>query len=134
MDSVLEFPPDVADDITGLLYLGQLTKEVHWGGHTFLLRTLRMQEELAIGLLTKEYESTFALGRAIAAATVGAALEELDGVEFVAALGPDVLSRVKSKYDHVRQWFWPVIEKLYQEYLDLQKKQIEAFEAFEGNS
>jgi hypothetical protein len=134
MESLAEFPPDVAEDVSGLLYLGQLTQHVSWAGHSFLLRTLRLHEELAIGLITRKYEETFTLGKAVAAATVGAALMEVDGVEFATPLGPDAESSIDHKFHEVQKFFWPVIETLYEKYLLLQQRQLEAFGALESKS
>jgi hypothetical protein len=134
MESLTEFPPEIGQDVTGLLYLGQLTKEVHWAGHSFLLRTLRLHEELAVGLVTKKYEETFTLGKAIAVATVGAALEEVDGTSFAPPLGPDIEVSIEHKFNQASKYFWPVVQKLYEEYLEIQKRQINAFDALESKS
>jgi hypothetical protein len=134
MESLTEFPPEIGQDVTGLLYLGQLTKEVHWAGHSFLLRTLRLHEELAVGLVTKKYEETFTLGKAIAVATVGDALEEVDGTSFAPPLGPDIEVSIEHKFNQASKYFWPVVQKLYEEYLEIQKRQINAFDALESKS
>jgi hypothetical protein len=134
MESLAEFPAETVQDVSGLLYLGQLTKQVSWGGHSFLLRTLRVHEELAIGLVTRKHEQTFTLGKAVAAATVGAALMEVDGTEFAAALGPDAESNIDHRFNKVQEYFWPVIERLYEEYLELQDQQLKAFDALQSKS
>lgn len=134
MESLSEFPAEIAQDVSGLLYLGQLTEQVHWAGHTFLLRTLRLHEELAVGLVTKKYEETFTLGKAVATATVGAALEQVDGTPFAPPLGPDVEVSIENKFSQASKYFWPVIERLYEAHLELQGRQLNAFRALESKS
>lgn len=130
-----EFPPEVAEEVIGLLYLGQLTSDVHWAGHNFTLRTLKTGEELAVALLLKDFTDNIGMAKAYATATVAAALESVDGRPLIGALGPDVRVSIGDKHQYLSEnWYWPVIEFLYNEYLKLLERQIAAFQAFEGKS
>lgn len=128
------FSPESAQDVNGLLVLGALTHAVAYGGHNFVLRTLRAGEEIAVTLVTKEYADTLGYAKAYAIATVSAALELVDYMPMYEALGPDMSTPIRQKFTTVSQWYWPVVEKLYNEYLVLLERQINAFEELQVKS
>lgn len=128
------FPPESADAIHGLLSLGYLEKRVSFAGHSFVLRTLKAGEEIAVTLTTKEYAETVGYAKAYAIGVVAASLELVDGAPMMGALGPDMVTPIQQKYAIVSQYFWPVVEFLYKEYLALLEEQIEAFKAFQVKS
>ncbi len=125
----------ISNDLYGLLVLGALDKEVEWGGHAFRIRTLKVGEELAVTLIIKDYTETVGQMKAYATATVAAALEQVDGRPLIAPLGPDIRASVRQRYEYIRDnWYWPTIEFLYTEYLELLQRQIKAMEELEGKS
>lgn len=128
------FPPESAVAIHGLLHLGYLEKQVSFAGHTFVLRTLKAGEEIAATLVVKEYSETVGYAKAYAIAVVSASLELVDGAPMFGALGPDMVTPIHQKYSVVSQYFWPVVEFLYKQYLALLEEQIEAFKAFQVKS
>jgi len=135
-ESVIDpvFDPRVAEDVQGLLYLGYLEETIQMFGHSFTMRTLEVGQELEIGLLIKEYTGTVTQGRALAAATVAASLEAVDGRTIYQQLGPNDKDSVRRKFDYVLKWFWPTIETLYNEHLRLQQRQIDSYEEFMSKS
>lgn len=128
------FPRESADEITGLLSLGYLSKNVSYAGHTFLMRTLRSGEEISVNQIVKEWDQTVGFAKAYAIAVVSASLELVDGMPMFSALGPDMKVPIQQKFETVRQWFWPTIEFLYEAYTELVKDQIQAFEALQVKS
>lgn len=128
------FPPESSAAITGLLQLGRLEKQVSYAGHTFVVRTLKAGEEIAVTLITKDYAETMGYAKAYAIAVVAASLELVDGAPLFGQLGPDMVTPIEQKYHTVSQWYWPTIEYLYNEYTELLREQFEAFEAFQVKS
>jgi hypothetical protein len=48
--SIEDFPPEIREDVEGLLWLGYLEDSFDFCGHQFVIRTLRGDEELLAGL------------------------------------------------------------------------------------
>lgn len=122
----------LAEDALGLLHLGRLTAETDIRGHKVRLRTLKIGEELEIGILVKPYTGTPEEGRAYACAVVAASIDAIDGRPLVTVLGPDA-DVIAKKFDVVRsKMYWPVINDIYEKYITLQQRQLEALEDVQG--
>ena len=122
---------ELSEDLISLLNLGDLKYEIEVRGHKIVLRTLRMSEELEIGLFIKPYIGTLDEGRAIATATVAASIESYDGKSLITAIGP-YENVLRKKFDFIKdKMYWPVIQIIYEEgYIPLVKKQVETIEEF----
>src|SRR4051812_6796279 len=72
------FSPEVHNDVVGMIFLGALTDEFDVFGHRIVLSTLTAGEELSIALVIKDCQATLAQGKAMAIATVAAAVERVD--------------------------------------------------------
>jgi len=131
-----EFSPETAVAVDGLMWLGHLEDEVKFGGHTFLLRTLKIAEELEAAVIAKEYLETFGQTKATAAAHVAAALTSVDGDDsFCPPIGPDAKQHLRAKFNYVTEnWYWPLTEHLFGKYVDLVRRQADAIEAVENLS
>lgn len=127
------FDPSVRSDMESLLTNGFISKEVDMAGHVFLLRTLKIGEELAVSDACKNYQGDFTQAKAIATATVAAALEAIDGRPLMHHLGPDPSHNISKKFQYVRnKWYWYIINELYEHYRDLLERQAIAFEELRG--
>jgi hypothetical protein len=119
----------VSNDTLSLLNLGELRTHMDVRGHSVELRTLKMDEELEIGLVIQRYQGTIEEGRALATAVVATAVENIDGKPLISTLGPgeNIISR---KFDYVRtRMYWPVIKIIYEEgYIPLVERQVESLE------
>lgn len=116
------FPEQWKDEFEGLLYLGYLRKEVKSVPfHTFVVRTLTVNDKLEVALACKEYQDSLSYGRAYRAAVVAAGLETVDGRDLVASsLNTNVFSQ---KLDYiVNNWYDGVIDVLYREIDQLEGK------------
>lgn len=129
-DPVLEEEPP-STDVVNLLNLGELKARMDVRGHEVWLRTLKINEELQIGVLIQPYVNTIEEGRALATATIAAAIDSIDGKPIVMNMGPDE-DTLKRKFDYVRtRMYWPVIKMIYEEgYIPLVRRQVEAIEEF----
>ena len=109
------FPDQWKESFEGLLYLGYLHKEVtSIPFHTFVVRTLTVNEKLEISLATKDYQDTLGYGRAYRAAVVAAGLESVDGKELIASAKGTNVFRQKFEYV-INNWYDGVIDLLYME-------------------
>lgn len=127
-----QIPPVTRGNLDNLLINGKITETISFGGHEFIMRTLTVGEELAISAICSGYEGTLAQGRALATATVAAALESVDGLPLVQSMGPDPSVAIRQKFNFIKnRWYWNIIAHLYQEYMKLLEKQLEAFETLQ---
>jgi hypothetical protein len=101
--SLDEFPEEVREDVEGLAWLGYLEDSFDLFGHSFVVRTLKGDEELLAGLLTKDYESTMTQGKAFAWANVALSLVSVDGDEdFCPEIGPDRQANARARFNAAR--------------------------------
>lgn len=116
-----------SDDFMELSLLGYLTADVDWCGHHFVIRTLKVGEEIIAGKLIKRDEESVAAFKATHTVVVAAALVEVDGVPFLPPLGKDDLEHnIRQRYKYLQDnWFWPTVEFLAAEHNKLVKRQAE---------
>ena len=112
-----------------LLQTGHLVSEVNVGSHRIEIRSLRVGEEFQAALLAKRYEETVEAGRALATALVAAAIMRVDGKPLVG----DPLTAgdltLEAKFLHILDnWYWPPIQRVYNEYGVLIKGVTDAYE------
>lgn len=124
VDSNLAFDERHVEPFTGLLYLGALRKTFKWMGHTFTIRTLGTDEQLAIGLLVKEWDDSIAQNRAYSAAVVAAAVETVDGQPLPGpAFEETDEARLRRRFNVVTStWYDATIDAVFNEYLNLRIK------------
>lgn len=135
-DELAEFPPEVREDVNGLIYLGELTDSFEFCGHTFTLRTLRAGEEFAAAQAISEYRDTLKEPDAWVTAQIGLALVAIDGDdEFCPPAGPNPAAFAKARFNYVtKNWYWPTIHFLYQCYTVLLTRQLEAMRSMQDLS
>jgi len=114
------FPEEWKEPFEGLLYLGYLHKEIKKiPFHTFVVRTLTVNEKLEITLATKDYQDTVGYGRAYRAAVVAAGLESVDGRELIPSVKGTNTFRQKFEYV-INSWYDGVIDVLFAEIDELE--------------
>lgn len=119
-----EFDERYREDFEGLVFLGSLSKTFRWLGHRFTIRTITVDEQLHVALLTKAYAGS--LGDALAYRTAVAALsvQRVDGEDLPVPIGPsDGFAYAQQRFDFVKaRWFQYTIDAIYNEYLGLDDK------------
>jgi len=128
------FDDAISEDLDGLLYLGALSKEVSIGSHRIVIRTLKAGEELACAQIVRDYDGGLASVRAHNIAKAAAAIESVDGRPIATPLGPgDTLKVVREKFDYISDnWYYPVIDILVIENMELLARQAAAIEEYRG--
>jgi hypothetical protein len=125
------FDERYVEKFKGLAFLGALTARFSWLGHEFVIRTLGINEQLAVAQVTDKYKGT---GEQLAYATAISAMSvvSVDGEELPTPVGED---QVLAEWAHRRfayvkdNWFQYTINEVFQQYLqleDLVNKVIEA--------
>jgi len=135
-EGLAQFPPETQQAVDGLIWLGHLQEDLEFCGHSFVVRTLRGDEELMASALMKEYVETLGQSRAWVWAVISLALVSVDGNEsFCPQAGPDRMAYARARFKYITQnWFWPVAAAVFQTYTDLQERQSEAMQAAEDLS
>jgi hypothetical protein len=80
-DDLPEFDPHYRDPFYGLIYIGALSRDFDLFGHRIKIRTLKQNEILMIGEITKPYLATLSEAKAYTQAVVSMALVTVDGRE-----------------------------------------------------
>lgn len=135
-DGFDDFPDAVSDAVDGLAWLGHLTQRVEKWGHSWTLQTLKASEELEAGLIAKEYENTFGQVKASAWAHLAMSIVAVDDDEdFCPSIGPDPKQYARAKFRYMTEnWYWPIGEFLFGEYVSLVQRQVAALDAVEDLS
>lgn len=131
------FDGDIRADVDGLISLGALSNpNIEFCGHTFGLRTLRIDEDLASAIVIEPFRNTLKEPEAWAAAIVALALTHIDGEEdFCPQTGPDKVAYAQARYRYVTsKWFQPTLDFLFEEYNVLLEKQAQVTRAVQDLS
>ncbi|THA72580.1 hypothetical protein E6R60_27000 [Streptomyces sp. A0642] len=115
-----------SENFRGLLYIGSLTERFSWLGHDFVIRTLAVDELLAVSLVLKEYQGTGG-GEQLAYATamVSMSVVSVDGEELPAPIGEDqkLAEWAHRRFAYVKNnWYQYTISHVFQKYLELEDK------------
>lgn len=110
-----EFPEQVSEDVRGLSWLGYLEDSFSEFGHHFSIRTLKGDEELAVGILTKEYRETMMEVKAFVWANTALTLTSVDhDDEFCEAVSTDPLENYRARFNWcLSNWHYPLAEEIY---------------------
>lgn len=111
-------------DFEGLLYLGKLSTEFKWMGHTFSIRTLTVGEILEVGLVHQAYSQTMMAAKAYQAAVVASCVEAVDGQSLPMPISNDKSdTELINKFRFIlRSWFPPTLDAVYEQYLLLEAR------------
>lgn len=126
-----KFPPNVSQDVEGLLWLGYLTDTFDLYGHRFVIKTLTRGERLIVSQLVKEFENTLGLADAYETAQIAASLVMIDGMPLAdIEPGEDPSRRIRENFERVKKWYDPVLAQLSERIVALNMRQAQAFIAF----
>lgn len=131
-----QFDQSTTDAIDGLIHLGELTKDVEFCGHTFGLRTLRIDDDLAASKVVEDFRGTIKEADAWTSSQVALALTHIDGEEdFCPQAGPSKTAFARARFQYITSnWFQPTIDYLFTEYAALLEKQALAIRAVQDLS
>lgn len=113
------------DSLNDLIELGHVSTEVSYAGHTFGLRTLHIDEELAAAKAISNWSGTPREHIAWATSVVAMSLTHVDGdPDFCPAVAKDVSTNAIGRFNYVsKSWHWPVVELLYSKVAELAQEQ-----------
>lgn len=119
-----DFPEEARESVTGLAWLGFLEDTVYIWGHEFRIRTLRVGEELQVGLLTKKYADSIGEENAVATATVAMALKSIDGDTNFCPQAMKESAFAEQRYQWLQaNCYMPTVIRIFEAYLGLIQEQ-----------
>lgn len=131
MESSQDFlEKDKLDAFVQIVNIGHLSKTFEWFGHKFEIRTLSIEEELAIGQLVKEYKDSITEEKAVAVAIAAASLISINDRLFKPRFDENaIVESIKDKFIYIKKnWHWPVVERINTGYLELLGEMYETIE------
>lgn len=124
-----------SSDFRSLAEIGKITREVHWCGHSFVLKSLSTAEELAIAKVTSSYKGSLGEQRATVAAAVAISLESINGVPFFPiVMDSDVEKNLRVRFNTVIEWSYLLIDFLFGEQTEVTRSASEAVEELKKKS
>src|SRR5688572_11923423 len=100
-DPLDELEASTRRDIDQLIDQGCLSEGFTFGGHSFVIRTLRPNESNAVALVTKTMMGTLREAQAYMQATIGLALFSLDGDPEFHKRFADLVTHASQRYEWV---------------------------------
>jgi hypothetical protein len=110
-----------------LITVGCISETVDVFGHQIVLRTLNVDEDLQVGLIIKTFNDSLAFQRAYKTLMVAAAVRSVDGVPLIQALSmldETNANSVQLKFEKMKEYYPPVIDKLYTELTRIESRVI----------
>ena len=131
-----EFDQRYAEDFVGLTFLGAISQEFEWIGHKFVIKTLSVDDYLAVGMLSKEYKDSAEMARAYITAVVALCIQTVDGQSLPTPIGEEKNSYAWAyqRFNYVKaNWYPYTIDLVYRRLLDLEAQVEQVLESM-GNA
>lgn len=120
-EETTELTEDERSQFETLLTCGKRTKTVDVMGHAVGIESLNVDDDLRIGLYTKDYRESDAYARAIQLATCAAGIRTIDKRSLYQSLSRDETSEsvFQAKVQKLLQYHAAVITEIYREIMNL---------------
>lgn len=122
------FPVEYLEPLCGLMFLGALTKEIEYAGHTFLIHTLTEGEILRVGQLVRDYNNSPTEIESRKVYTVAACIDMVDGLPLTESYKAGY-DKIYEKAKAVKEWYPASVHEIYLAYIDLEQAAIEVSKA-----
>jgi hypothetical protein len=119
-----------------LAHIGHITHTFQWANYEFTIKTLAIDEEIAIGQLIKHLDKNIIQEKALVVGIVAASLVSINGkYPFPETFVEDPVTKLRENYRYIsKNWHWPVIAKINEQYIILQEKMYKSLEELENLS
>jgi hypothetical protein len=119
-----------------LAHIGHVTHTFQWSNYEFTIRTLTIDEEIAVGQLIKHLDKTVIQEKALVVGIVAASLVSINGkYPFPETFVEDPIAKLRENYRYIAEnWHWPIVAKLNEQYLILQEKMYKSLTELENLS
>ena len=118
-----------------LVHVGHLVRAFDWYNHQFEIKTLKLEEELVVGQIIKEFKDTVAEEKAAAVAIAAACIVSINGKLFMPQYEKTSYNYIKEKYNYIiKNLNWVVVEAVNGEYIQLLASMYDSIERVENLS
>jgi hypothetical protein len=119
-----------------LTHIGHLTHTFQWANYEFTIKTLTIDEEVAIGQLIKHLDKNVIQEKALVVGIVAASLVSINGkYPFPETFVEDSVTKLRENYRYISEnWHWPVVAKINEQYIILQEKMYKSLQELENLS
>jgi hypothetical protein len=109
-----------SDEFSELIHIGHLVHTFDWQQHKFEIKTLKIEEELVVGQLIKEYKDTIAEEKAAAVAIAAACLVSVNNKPFMPEYDKTAYISIRERFNYIIQnWNTVIVDAINVEYLQL---------------
>lgn len=113
----VEFDPQYRQAFEGLLFIGKVTKQFKWLGHSFTLKTPTIEQMLEAGQLHKPYVGTVGDIKAWQSLMLAASIASVDGKPLPVPF-TDETTELQQKFEYInRHWYPWTTDALYEQYI-----------------
>jgi hypothetical protein len=131
-EAVRKFDARHAEAFDGLLFLGKLDRKFRFAGHEFVIRTINVDEVIAVGLLVKEHMDSVAWQKAYQTGVLAACIVTVDGHPLPEPLG-EADDPLRARFDLVAKWYPSTQDFVYEQFELLEVEVQQVLEAM-GNA
>jgi len=115
----VEFDPQYKQSFEGLLFIGKVQRQFKWLGHTFVIKTMVLEDMLEAGQLHRPYVGTVADIKAWQSLMIAGSIVSVDGKPLPVPI-TDEITPLQTKFDYINQHWLPwTLDALYEQYLIL---------------
>lgn len=100
---------------------GSRTKVVEVLGHSILLRTISVREELEVISLIKEWEDTRGFSKAFKTAVLAASIVTIDGEPLYTPFSTEEKATLPKKFEKVGKFYPLFVNKIYEGFRELEE-------------
>jgi len=124
-----------SDEFNELIHIGHIVRSFEWYNHKFEIRTLKLEEELIVGQIVKEFTDTIAEEKAAAVAIAAACIVSINNTPFMPRYDKSAYINIKEKFNYIlKNWNWIIIESINGEYVQLLASMYDEIERVENLS
>jgi hypothetical protein len=114
LNEEVEFTDEEEVQFLDLLQLGKLEETIEFLGHTFVISTLTMEEEIELGRTLERYQTMPTHTQAFMACVVAAGLRSVDGEPLHYPLGKiSVAEDIRRKFNVIKKYYPTTIAYIY---------------------
>ena len=135
IDPIELFSPKIREAVTGLMYLGYISRTVKFAGHTFVMETIRPYQKFALGQAIEPWRNTLLQPQLWAAIHVALSLTSIDGKrDFCPPISENAVEFALARLEWLTDksgWWQPVIDYLFAEYVKMELDAQKAINEFD---
>ncbi len=118
------FTDEESYDFRNYMTIGRISETVDILGHKVVLRTLSVEEDLAVGLLIKPFLGSNSYERAYRTAILAAAVRRIDNDMMPEPISEDdeLMEIMRVRFDKVKKFYPIFLDEVYKRFTEMEKQ------------